>query len=83
MAKITLEKLAADELARRLRKHLKEEFEVDIEPFDSVRLVDFLTQTFGPYFYNQGLLDAQKIVKDRAEAIVEAIYEIEQPLPRR
>ena len=80
MARIELEKPAREALERALRAYLKEQLDVELEGFDVVFLMDFLVEKMGPVFYNQGLADAQAIVRDRLEVITEAIYEIEQPV---
>jgi uncharacterized protein (DUF2164 family) len=82
MARIELDKAAREALARRLARHLKDELDVDVAPFDAVALLDFMTEAMGPYFYNQGVYDAQAVVKARADGIVEALYEIEKPVGR-
>ena len=78
MARIELDKQTRDVLSLRLRRHLKDELDVEIDPVDSVALLDFLAETLGPHFYNQGLHDAQAIVRARLEDIVDAVYEIEK-----
>jgi uncharacterized protein (DUF2164 family) len=80
VSKIELDKQTQQTLARLVVRHLKDELEVEIEPFDGLALLDFLAQTLGPYYYNQGLHDAQAVARARVESIVEAVYEIEQPL---
>ncbi len=80
MSKIEFDQRTRETLSRLLVRHLKDELDVEIEPFDGVALLDYLSETLGPYFYNQGLHDAQAIMKDRVEAIVDAVYDIEQPL---
>ena len=82
MAKIELDRHLREDLARRLVRHLKDEFDIELAPFDSVSLIDHLAETLGPHFYNQALEDAQAIVRDRAEATADAISAIEKPLPR-
>lgn len=82
MASIELDKPARESLSRLLADHLRDELAVEIAPFDALALVDFLAETVGPYFYNQGLYDAQVVVKDRADAIIEAISAIEKPVKR-
>ena len=82
MSKIELDKATRETLSRLVIRHLKAEFDVEIEPFDGQRLVDFLSEALGPHYYNQGLSDAQAIVRDRADAVVEAIYAIEKPVMR-
>lgn len=80
MQRIELGKQTRDALSRRLAAHLKEALDVEIDPVDAQRLLDFMSETFGPHYYNQGLYDAQAIIKDRADTIVEAVYAIEKPV---
>jgi uncharacterized protein (DUF2164 family) len=77
---ITFDKPTRERLSHLLARRLKDELDVEIDPFDSLDLLEFLSQTLGPYYYNQGLHDAQAIFKDRIEAIADAVYELEQPL---
>lgn len=79
MAKIELEKPVRDALERALKAYLKDQLDIEVEGFDAVFLVDFIVEKMGPVFYNQGLADAQAIIRDRLEVITEAIYEIERP----
>ena len=82
MAKIVFDKPTRDLLSRQLQRHLKDELDLEVDPVDAGGLVDFLSETLGPHFYNQGLADARTAVGQRAELIVEALYELEQPLKR-
>jgi uncharacterized protein (DUF2164 family) len=80
MSKIELDKPTLEMLSKVLARHLKTELDVEVEPFDALDLLRFLAETLGPHFYNQGLRDAQALIKDRAESIVDAIYDLEKPL---
>jgi uncharacterized protein (DUF2164 family) len=80
MAKIEFPKPTRELLIRRLSQHMKDELAVDLGGFDAEFLFDFIGETMGAYYYNQGLADAQAIFRDKVETITEAIYEIEQPL---
>ena len=82
MPKINLDHQTKDALGRLLVRHLKDEYGAEIEPVDALSLLDFLSETLGPHYYNQGLRDAQAVVRARADAIVETIYDLEQPLKR-
>ncbi len=79
MSKIELPKPVREALADRLSGYLKQELDLEVEGFDADFLVGFITETFGPHYYNQGLRDAQAIYRDRLEQIAEAVYEFEQP----
>jgi uncharacterized protein (DUF2164 family) len=82
MAKIALDKAAREDIARALRAHLKDELDVEVGAFEVLDLIDFLAGTLGPYFYNQGLYDAEAVVKARLDGIVEAIEAVEKPVRR-
>ncbi|MEI9889969.1 MAG: DUF2164 domain-containing protein [Caulobacteraceae bacterium] len=82
MARIELDKPARETLARRVRTYLKDEAGVEIDPVDAQRLLDFLSETLGPHYYNQGLQDAETVLKDRVEAIADAIAGLARPVKR-
>jgi uncharacterized protein (DUF2164 family) len=82
VSRIEFDKETRDLLSRLLKRRLKDRLDVDIDPFDALDLLDFLSETLGPRFYNQGLHDAQAIVRDRVETIIEDIYVIEKPVKR-
>ena len=81
-SKIELTKDTRDVLTQKLTRHLKSEFNIDIGGFDAAFLLDYIGETMGPYFYNQGLQDAQALFREKFEIITEAIYDIEKPLKR-
>lgn len=80
MAKIALDNQTRDHLARALRAHLKDELNVEVGTFEMLDLMDHLAETLGPHYYNQGLYDAQAVVRARMDGIVEAIEAIEKPV---
>lgn len=80
MSKIELPKDTRDALSRALTHHLKKEFDLEVAGFDAVFLLDYLAETLGPHFYNQGLHDAQAILHGRFEQVSDAIYELEKPV---
>ena len=80
MAAIEFDKETRDQLARTLVRHLKTELDLDVAPFEALELLDWLSERLGPHYYNQGLADAQAIVRAKADDVVEAIYGIEKPV---
>ena len=82
VTRIEFDKAARDALVRMLTRQLKDECDLDIAPMDGQRLLDFISETLGPHYYNQGLYDAQAVLKDRSEAISEAIEGLARPTPR-
>ncbi len=82
MAKIVFDKPTRELLSRQLQRHLKDELDLDVDPVDAGGLLDFLSESVGPHFYNQGLTDARAVIAERAELMAEALYVLEQPLKR-
>ena len=80
MSRIEFDKQTRDDLSRRIARRLKDDLDVEIGGFEALDLLDFLTETLGPHFYNQGLYDAQAVIKDRSDAIIEAVQAIEKPI---
>lgn len=81
MPSIELPKAAREALTAALSRYLKTELDLEVTGFDAVFLTDFITDQIGAYYYNQGLADAQALVGRKTEEIVEAIYQLEKPLP--
>ncbi|MEW5686250.1 MAG: DUF2164 domain-containing protein [Pseudomonadota bacterium] len=79
MPKIELPKETREALARALSRYLKDELDVEVQGFDAVFLLDFVTERLGPHFYNQGLADAQALLAKKLDEIGESIYQLEQP----
>jgi uncharacterized protein (DUF2164 family) len=82
MPRIEFDRAQREALARRLVRQLREELDVEVAPMDGQRLIDLLSETLGPAWYNQGLRDAQAALQSRVDDIAEAIAGLEQPEPR-
>ncbi len=77
---IKLDRQTQDILVRLLRDRLKDEHDLELGQFDTLDLLDFLAETLGPIYYNQGLYDAQVVLRKRADDLVEAVAAIEKPV---
>jgi uncharacterized protein (DUF2164 family) len=82
MVRVEFDKATREALARQLVRRLKDEFDAEIAPMDGQRLLDFLSETLGAAWYNQGLRDAQAALQARVDDIAEAIAGLERPEPR-
>ena len=80
MSKLELSKEARDALAKALSRYLREELDLDVTGFDAVFLLDFISETLGPHYYNQGLHDAHAILSKKVDEFGDAIYELEKPV---
>jgi uncharacterized protein (DUF2164 family) len=78
VAGIEFDKETRDRLARDIARHLKAELDLDVAPFEALELLDWLSGRLGPHYYNQGLTDAQVVVRAKADDVVEAIYGLER-----
>lgn len=82
MPKIEFDRAQREAVARQLVRRLRDEFDLEVAPMDGQRLIDLLSETLGPAWYNQGLRDAQAALQSRVDDIAEAIAGLEQPEPR-
>ncbi|WP_045825187.1 DUF2164 domain-containing protein [Teredinibacter turnerae] len=78
MASIEFSKEEKDVLSKKIKNYFIEELDHEIGQFDALFLLDFISEEIGAYFYNRGLYDAQAIMENRLESVVEAIYELEK-----
>lgn len=75
---ISLDNSTRSSLGRLLQARLKAVLGVDADPVDCQELLDVLTESLGPHFYNQGLYDAQAAVQARMDAVIEDIGGLEK-----
>jgi uncharacterized protein (DUF2164 family) len=78
VAKIEIEKHTRDVMVQALSRYLKAELDVEVSGFDAQFLLDFIAETMGPLFYNQGLYDAQTVLRDRLEQAADAVLALEK-----
>ncbi|NIB41101.1 DUF2164 domain-containing protein [Pseudomaricurvus alkylphenolicus] len=79
MSDIEFSRDEKDILVKKIKLYFSEELDQDIKQFDAEFLLDFFTEEVGPFFYNRGIYDAQKIVEEKLETITDGFYEIEKP----
>jgi uncharacterized protein (DUF2164 family) len=66
----------------KLQDYFNDELSQELSTFEAEFLLEFLTVKIGPYFYNQGLYDAQAVFSSKQDIITDAIYEIEHPIDK-
>lgn len=66
----------------KLRAYFREELDQDLGQLPAEMLLDFIGRELGAAFYNRGVGDAQQLVRQKAEDIVEALYGLERAGPR-
>lgn len=78
MSKIEFTSQQKQAMASALQAYMEQELDVEIGQFDADFMLDFITEKFGPAFYNQGIKDAQVIMERKMLDISDELYEIEQ-----
>jgi uncharacterized protein (DUF2164 family) len=76
--KIEFEKSTREALARSLSRYLREELDTDIGVMDATRLLDFISESLGPHYYNQALHDAHAHLNAKIDALGDSFYELEK-----
>ena len=78
MAEIEFTREEKQQLSEKIRNYFAAELNQELGQFDAEFLLDFLCRELGPWFYNQGLYDAQAVMQSRIDGVMEAIYDIEK-----
>ncbi|WP_076462138.1 DUF2164 domain-containing protein [Marinobacterium stanieri] len=76
-------KLSRDDIERivhKVKMHFNDELDYDIGGFDAEFLIELFAKEIGPFFYNQGLSDAQTLVLEKTEKLGYLIQEMEKPI---
>ncbi|WP_299076784.1 DUF2164 domain-containing protein [uncultured Paraglaciecola sp.] len=78
MSKIEFPAQQKEQIIQKLQKYMLKELDVELGQFDADFLLDFISKEMGSLYYNQGLYDAQTVLADKMDSIVEAVYQLEQ-----
>jgi uncharacterized protein (DUF2164 family) len=76
--KIEFEKSTREALARALSQYLNDELGADIGVMDATRLLDFISESLGPHYYNQALHDARAHLHAKIDVLGDSFYELEK-----
>jgi uncharacterized protein (DUF2164 family) len=80
--KIAFEKRERDEIVDRIQRFMLQEHDLRLGGLEAEVLLDFFAEKIGPFYYNQGLNDAQAMFAKSIDDINERIYDLEQPVSR-
>ena len=70
------------ELVRRLQSYFELELDQELGQFETEFLLDFISETMGPFYYNQGIYDAQALLQEQLEQVGDAIFQLEKTPPK-
>lgn len=70
------------ELVRRLQSYFELELDQELGQFETEFLLDFISETMGPFYYNQDIYDAQALLQEQLEQVGDAIFQLEKTPPK-
>ena len=83
-AAVKIERPQKTELIRELRSYVSDELDIDAGDLATELLLDFVVELVEPHIFNEALFDARAVASRQADALQEAIIELERvPRPNR
>lgn len=79
MSEVKLDNAQKEAAIEKLKRYFQSEMNQELGGFEAEFLLDFIDKEISPYFYNQGLQDAGKVMEQRLEDIQQHLYELEKP----
>lgn len=80
MKRIEFSKEQKQSIVDKLKKYFDAELNQDIGQFEAEFLIDFISDTLGGYYYNQGLLDARVAIRSKLDDLESEIESLEMPV---
>jgi len=62
-----------------IQDYFRNELDEDIGAIPAEMLMAFFAERMGAYFYNRGIYDAQKLIRERMDSLTDDIFGLEQP----
>tara|TARA_R110002124_G_scaffold44422_10_gene135536 strand:+ start:4127 stop:4381 length:255 start_codon:yes stop_codon:yes gene_type:complete len=62
-----------------IQDYFRNELDEDIGAIPAEMLMAFFADRMGAYFYNRGIYDAQKLIRERMDSLTDDIFGLEQP----
>ena len=78
MKKLKFEKEERAAIVGKIQRFFADELEQEIGTIPAEQLLNFFTETIGPFYYNQGLNDAQAVFARALDNVGDEIYGLEQ-----
>ncbi|GAE37602.1 DUF2164 domain-containing protein [Halalkalibacter akibai] len=77
---IRLPKENKDQIISKLQDYFYNKRAEEIGNLGAENLLDFVLKEIGPYFYNQGIMDAKEVFEQKMLSIEEDILSLERPI---
>ena len=66
-------------IVRKIKVWFDRELGEEIGQFDAEFLLEFFGKEIGAFYYNKGLQDAAGVIEAQNDAMIEALYTMEEP----
>jgi uncharacterized protein (DUF2164 family) len=76
--KIQFDKDERAAMVEKIRRYFVDELDSEIGNIPAEQLLQFVGEAIGPFYYNQGLLDAQAVFTRSMDNVGDEIYALEQ-----
>lgn len=83
MPLVNFSKPDKDAIISKIQAFADKEFGLELGQFEAGDLLNFFADEVGPFFYNQGLRDAQTVLRKHLDDISGAIENLEKPVELR
>ncbi|MCF7807974.1 MAG: DUF2164 domain-containing protein [Candidatus Marinimicrobia bacterium] len=70
-----------DLMIDKIKAYTQTELDHELGNFEAEFLIDFITETFGPLYYNQAIQDVQVHLSAALDSMGERMVELEKPIP--
>jgi uncharacterized protein (DUF2164 family) len=78
MKPIKFAKQQREAVVDRIRRYFADELEQPLGVLPAEQLLAFFAEEIGPFFYNQGLADAQGVLARTVDSVNDEIYALER-----
>lgn len=69
-----------DQMIQKIKDYAHKEMDHELGNFEAEFLIDFITDNFGPLYYNQAIKDVQAHLSSALDSLSERMDELEKPL---
>ena len=73
---INISRKNKDKITQDLQEWLRENLEQEIGNLDAEFLLDYFTENFGGFYYNQALSDVHSLIAEKTESLADRIYDL-------
>ena len=73
---INISRKNKDKIAQDIQEWFRENLDQEIGNLDAEFLLDYFTENFGGFYYNQALSDVHSLIAEKTEPLADRIYDL-------